>query len=374
MNDKNKKFHKVFDTPEDEPVREEARRDVAVTLRMPDDMKGRIITIAILVLVLITIWFMLDLVIVTFILTFVFFHLVKYAQRGLARTPLPHVPDGLILTVLYVAVIGLAVLFCIYYLPILFGQVASIAESIGSFDFEKFLKELDPGMKSIANLFDFNKYFSSLGDLIMNGMKSAGTSLLNLMLAILLSFLMLLEKSKIRRIGKTIESSRISFIYRYFVLFGGSFCYTFGKVMKVQVLIAAINCGVSMLYLTITGFPNILALGIMIFVLGLIPVAGAFISLVPLCIIAFNVGGVFKIVEVLIMIAIIHCLEAYFLNPKLMSQKTNLPVSIVFIVLIVAQKYLGMWGMLIGVPVFIYVLAVLDIRYREAVVGKKGED
>jgi predicted PurR-regulated permease PerM len=77
------------------------------------------------------------------------------------------------------------------------------------------------------------------------------------------------------------------------------------------------------------------------------------------------------------MVAIIHCIEAYFLNPKLMSQKTNLPVSIVFIVLIVAEKYLGMWGLLIGVPIFIYVLSVLDIQYRGAILPaglkKKGK-
>jgi predicted PurR-regulated permease PerM len=198
----------------------------------------------------------------------------------------------------------------------------------------------------------------------MSGLTSAGAALLNLLLALLLSFLLLVERNRIRAIGKTIEKSRISLLYRYFVLFGGSFCVTFGKVMKVQVIIAAINCGISVLYLTVTGFPNILALGIMIFVLGLIPVAGAFISLIPLCITAFYVGGALKIIEVLIMIAIIHCIEAYFLNPKLMSQKTHLPVSIVFIVLIVAQNYLGAWGLLIGVPVFIYLLSVLDIQYH----------
>ena len=42
-------------------------------LQMPVDTKGRIITIVVLALILITIWFMLDIAIVTFILTFIFF-------------------------------------------------------------------------------------------------------------------------------------------------------------------------------------------------------------------------------------------------------------------------------------------------------------
>jgi predicted PurR-regulated permease PerM len=337
-------------------------------VHMPTDMRGRVITVVVLVLMLVTLWFMLNLAIVIFILTFVFFHLQKYAQYGLGKTRLPKIPDGVVLLVIYLVVLGLVIWFSIYYTPILVKQITDIARSFSHFDFEALLEDLDPGLRSLAGQIDVNEYVGRAGQLLLSGLSSAGSFILNLLLAVLLSFLLLLEKEKIFRIGKTIETSRISFIYRYFILFAGSFCYTFGKVMKVQVLIAAINCAVSMVYLTITGFPNILALGIMIFILGLIPVAGAFISLIPLTIIAFNVGGLFKIVEVLIMIAVIHCLEAYFLNPKLMSQRTLLPVSIVFLVLIVAERYLGMWGMLIGVPLFVYVLNVLNVNYRSAVV------
>jgi len=38
----------------------------------------------------------------------------------------------------------------------------------------------------------------------------------------------------------------------------------------------------------------------------------------------------------------------------------------VFVVLIISQRYLGAWGLLIGVPVFIYILNVLNIDYRKA--------
>ena len=114
-------------------------------------------------------------------------------------------------------------------------------------------------------------------------------------------------------------------------------------------------------------FPYIMVLAIMIFILGLIPVAGVFISLVPLLIIAFNIGGLLKVIQVIIMIVVIHAIEAYFLNPKLMSRRTSLPVSLVFVVLIISERYLGAWGMLIGVPVFIFIMNVLNIDYRRAI-------
>jgi predicted PurR-regulated permease PerM len=113
------------------------------------------------------------------------------------------------------------------------------------------------------------------------------------------------------------------------------------------------------------GFPQALGLGFMIFILGLIPVAGVLISLIPLCIIAFNIGGFVKIIEVIVMIVVLHSLESYILNPKLMSSKTKLPVFLVFIILLFSEHYLGVWGLLFGIPLFIFLLDVLDINIQE---------
>ena len=331
----------------------------------PTTAKERIVTIVVLVIILITIWFMLDIAIVTFILTFVFYHLHKYAMKGLAKTPL-RIPSGIVLLIIYVVVIALCVMFAMHNAPMIMKQISDIAGALSRFDFQKFVVDIDPNFEWLASNIDVGTYLGKAADALMGGLASFGSAALNFLLSLLFSFLFILERHRIGAIGETIKGSRIAFIYRYFLLFAGSFCYTFGKVMKVQVVIAAINCAISMVYLTVSGFPYIMVLGIMIFILGLIPVAGVFISLVPLCIIAFNLGGAVKIIEVIIMIAIIHSLEAYFLNPKLMSFRTSLPVSIVFVVLIISQRYLGAWGLLIGVPIFIYILNVLNIDYRKA--------
>ena len=338
----------------------------------PTTAKERIVTIVVLAILLITIWFILDIAIVTFILTFVFYHLHKYAMRGLAKTPVK-LPSGIVLLLIYLIVLGLFVLFTVHNAPIIMRQISEIAGALSRFDLEKVVADIDPNFEWLASNIDLGTYLGRAADAIMGGLASFGTAALNFLLSLLFSFLFILERHKIGAIGETIKTSRIAFIYRYLLLFASSFCYTFGKVMKVQVVIAAINCAISMVYLTISGFPNIMVLGIMIFILGLIPVAGVFISLVPLCIIAFNLGGAIKIVEVLIMIAIIHSIEAYFLNPKLMSYRTSLPVSIVFVVLIISQRYLGAWGLLIGVPIFIYILNVLNIDYLKAMAAEAKE-
>ena len=102
------------------------------------------------------------------------------------------------------------------------------------------------------------------------------------------------------------------------------------------------------------------------FVLKLLyPHLAVIISLLPLTVIAYNVGGVIKIIEVFVMIGCVHALESYILNPKLMSNRTKLPVCIVFAVLLIGEHYLGVWGLLIGVPLVMFAVERLDVRYEE---------
>ncbi|MGQ7056634.1 AI-2E family transporter, partial [Bacillus cereus group sp. BceL245] len=90
-----------------------------------------------------------------------------------------------------------------------------------------------------------------------------------------------------------------------------------------------------------------------------IPLAFAFIF-------AYNVGGVMYVVYILVFITVIHALESYFLNPKFMSAKTNLPIFYTFMILIFSEHFLGIWGLIIGIPIFIFLLDVLDINNEDA--------
>ena len=136
---------------------------------------------------------------------------------------------------------------------------------------------------------------------------------------------------------------------------------TFGKVIEAQFIIAIVNTVLTVISLWIMDFPQLFGLGIMIFFLGLIPVAGVIISLVPLSLIAYTVGGFVQVLYILIIIVIIHAIEAYILNPKLMSSKTDLPIFYTFIVLIFSEHFFGVWGLIIGIPIFVFLLDVLEV-------------
>ena len=77
------------------------------------------------------------------------------------------------------------------------------------------------------------------------------------------------------------------------------------------------------------------------------------------------------VLKVVIFILLLHAFEAYIMNPKLMSRKTRLPVCFVFLILLIGEHYMGVWGLLIGVPIFIFLMTAFKVDYQ--VVGSHGK-
>jgi len=325
--------------------------------------RTKLIALAVLLVIFITFMAMLDLVLLTFVFTFIFYQLSGLIQKRWRRILPFSLPDPVLIVILYILFLTVLGLLSFKLTPVVISQILEVWRIITAFDINMLKNILDPKALDIVAQIDFNKYFAEAGVMVASQATKIGGFGLTLFISLILSILLLLEKKPIKRFGKYLEESKLATIYEYFTYFGGSFVHSFGKVMQVQVTIAFINMILSSIILSILGFPQILGLAVMIFALGLIPVAGVIISLLPLSIIAFNIGGLWQVVAVIIMILAIHTIEAYILNPKLMSHKTKLPVCFVFMVLIIGEHYLGTWGLLIGVPIFIFLMDIMEVKY-----------
>jgi predicted PurR-regulated permease PerM len=145
------------------------------------------------------------------------------------------------------------------------------------------------------------------------------------------------------------------------LFFFRKFAKSFGKVIQNQILISFINSVLSVIVLIILGFPYVLGLGAMIFILGMVPVAGVFISLVPLSIIAYTYGGLIEVIYILLLILVLHSLETYVLNPKLMSHTSKMPIFFTFLVLLISEHFFGTWGLIIGIPLTMFLLDMLNV-------------
>ncbi|MDN6218048.1 MAG: AI-2E family transporter, partial [Enterococcus sp.] len=162
--------------------------------------------------------------------------------------------------------------------------------------------------------------------------------------------------------SKNFLSSNYAWFFQDLFYFGKVFVNTFGVVLEVQLLIAIVNTVITTIGLGFIGFTQLPTLAIMIFFLSLIPVAGVIFSCIPLTLIAYSTGGIQTVIYVLILIVIVHCVEAYILNPKFMSSRTKLPIFYTFVILLVSEKFLGVWGLIVGIPIFNFFLEILGVK------------
>lgn len=188
---------------------------------------------------------------------------------------------------------------------------------------------------------------------------------LQIVMALVLSMFFLFEKKRLSEFMEKFKTSKLSVFYEEIAFFGSKFARTFGKVLEAQFIIALVNCILTLIALWIMHFPQLFGLSIMVFFLGLIPVAGVVISLIPLSIIAYSTGGGMFVIYIVLVIFAIHAIETYFLNPKLMSAKTELPIFFTFIVLIFSEHFFGIWGLIIGIPIFVFLLDILGVTNKE---------
>jgi predicted PurR-regulated permease PerM len=326
------------------------------SLLQGEDMKKKIFAIVLLMGTMYIVSDMLNLMLLTFVFTFLLYSFISGISKLAGRWI--RLPERLIVVMVYVMILlGLGV-FCYYYVPIIAQQVVDLIENLMEFKWSDYQESIPPQLYGWVSGIDIEPYLKDGGAYVMKTSKGVGTFLISMFMAFLLSFFFLWERKEISEFLKPFETGRMSFLYRYYVYFAKNFANTFGKMIQMQIVISFINSILSVIVLSLMGFTQVWGLGVMIFALGLVPVAGVFISLVPLSILALKIGGVIKLVHVLLMVAGLHAFEAYVMNPKLVSTKMKLPIFLSFSVLIVAEHMIGVWGLLIGIPLFMFLLDV----------------
>ncbi|HEO8421007.1 permease [Mycobacteroides abscessus subsp. abscessus] len=299
---------------------------------------------------------MINLLLFTFIFSFLMDRLVQFFTSKFA------IKRTIAVILLYFSVLSLLIYGISTYLPVVVQQISVLVIQITDFYMQPHENVVLNFIVNIINNLSITTYLHQGFSFIFKYFTNIWGNLLQVFMAIVLSLFFLLEKDRLRLFAIRFHTSKIAPIYFECMYFGKKFVATFGKVIEAQFIIAIINCLLTTTSLYFLGFPQLFGLGIMIFLLGLIPVAGVIISFIPLCIIGYTVGGITHVISVVVLIMVIHSIEAYILNPKLMSSKTDLPVFFTFIVLIFSEHFFGVWGLIVGIPIFIFLLDILEVK------------
>ncbi len=175
------------------------------------------------------------------------------------------------------------------------------------------------------------------------------------LLSTLFSFFILFDLPNLRTKAMALRDTRFREIYDETAETVVRFAMVVGAAFQAQIMIACINTALTAVGLWVLGIHPISLLSTIVFFCGLIPVLGTIVSSVPVLLLAFNAGGIALLVEGLVMILIVHTLETYVLNPNVFSAVLKINPVLTLMILYIGHNLFGFWGILLGVPVSVYI-------------------
>lgn len=231
-------------------------------------------------------------------------------------------------------------------------------------------QKFSPTAELISDLFS-NKEDGSGNPMkdALNTIRSLGGKIFGIgsafLLSLLFSFLIVLDLPALTRSLVELEHTRLRFLYLEVAHSVYTFGSVLGKALEAQFFIACANTfltaiGLYFLHLT----DNLAFLSLIVFLCSFIPVAGVFISSIPIGLLALQAGGLWLMFLSIIMVVIVHMIEAYVVNPRIYGHHLRMNPVLVLIILTMGGKLFHVWGLLLGLPLCNYIFGHA-IRYQQ---------
>jgi predicted PurR-regulated permease PerM len=220
-------------------------------------------------------------------------------------------------------------------------KIASVRESLLYQRFHEHVGDPDKvveGAKHYAG--DALRYASAIGHILVY-------STVGLILAVVY----LLEEEHLSALRSSIDpGSLIGTLIRWL----GHLCDAVTVTVQLQLVVAACNAVLTLPVLLLLRIPHVPSLMVLIFVSGLVPVVGNFVSGVVLSVLAYHAHGWAGVALFATLTAILHKIESYYLNPRLTARHVSLPGFVLIVSLIAWEHLLGFVGLFVSFP-FLFV-------------------
>ncbi len=266
-------------------------------------------------------------------------------------------------------------------IPILQDQLNNIKAFL--WNINKDYTEIGSTLKEAFSSSDYKLFIE-----IFNRAKSAWIVLLQIVFSLILSLVFLLDRKRLKSYLSWIKKSNFSFLYNEYKIIFDKIIRSFGLIIKAQSLIALINTVLTSIGLFIIWsvfmqwiwFPYLLTLWLVVFIFWFVPVLWVFLSSIPILIVAYSsTGSIAMVIAIILLIIIIHTIEAYYLNPKIFSNFLKLPLSLTFLILFIWERLFWIAGLLIWVSLFYFIAellkdfdgAISKLKTKKAIASKK---
>lgn len=134
--------------------------------------------------------------------------------------------------------------------------------------------------------------------------------------------------------------------------------------LQFQLVVAAVNAVLTWPILLFVGLGHSGALVFMIFVSGIVPVVGNFVSGLVLTLLAYQARGVPGALIFVVLTFVLHKVESYFLNPRLAARHVRLPGFVLIVSLLLFEQLLGFVGLFVSFP-FLYLAMRISAEFSE---------
>ncbi len=192
-------------------------------------------------------------------------------------------------------------------------------------------------------------------------LSTVGHIVIYALIGLILAVVFLLEKPAITAWRTTLKpKSFIGTLTRWFNYVSEAVSVT----VQLQLIVAACNTVFTLPILFLLGIPEKPLLMMLIFVSGLVPVIGNIVSGAVLSAMAWVTSGPIGVVVFLVLTFVLHKVEAYYLNPRLVARHVKLPGFVLIVSLICWEHLLGFTGLFVSFP-FLFIAGKIRAELAE---------
>ncbi len=246
-------------------------------------------------------------------------------------------------------------------LPVYFDNLQKIFNTLMNMEFWDKYQIKEPALDILQSMSDYIYNYSN--DLIKAAMSKAidlTGGIAQFLVGVIISAYMLYEKDNLKIfvrkfMSALMEQKQVDFVVKWGKNFYSVFKDFFiGKAL--DSFIIGIMAFVGLYFLRV---PYITVLAMIIGITNMIPYVGPFIGAVPAILLTFVFSPI-KAVWTALFILALQQFDGNILGPKILGGKMGIRPLYIILAIFIGGGYFGMFGMLIGVPVFKILSMMLD--------------
>jgi len=295
----------------------------------------------------------------------------------------------------YLLIFSLIGVFILIITPQLIESLTAIINNLGTFS-KTFLSWAENVIKDFTDLLKDVPYISDQREELMVQLREAINSsvdfvkelvpgiikflttfsieIVNLFVGFIISIYMLYDKEKFIAQTKKIVCASFSLSFsKKLINFGRNLNETIGNFISGKILDCIIVGCLIFIALSIFSIPYALLISVIIAITNFIPFFGPFIGVVPCAIILIMVDPM-SVIWFVIIDFVVQQIDGNIIGPKIVGRSIGLGAFWVIVGLLISGGIFGIWGMLLGAPVFAVIYNLLSSFFKRRLQKKALPD